>query len=142
MMQVLNALKHLHKAKIIHRDLKPDNILLRSSDVYKDEKQVVLIDFGLSTFNHSKYELYPRCGTPGFAAPEIANYVENGEDYDERIDLYSFGVTLYYIMTGRLPYPLKRRISEESREVCIDLNKSDLFSLFSHEGSVLSQLFH
>ena len=52
----------------MHRDIKPDNLMFRTKGKNLD---LVLIDFGLSSFDWVKEYLYRRCGTPGFVAPEI-----------------------------------------------------------------------
>lgn len=131
---VLKALEYLQENSIIHRDIKPDNILFRSSGMFSSENQIALADLGLATFKNVTEYLFPRCGTPGFVAPEVANYKPNEEKYDEKCDLYSLGVTLYYALTGKLPYPGKREILKENRECCIDLTKSELFRTLSTEG--------
>ena len=69
MEQLLKALSHLSKVGIMHRDIKPDNIMLKQ----KDEPDAVLTDFGLATFQNEKHYLYPKCGTPGYVAPEVIN---------------------------------------------------------------------
>lgn len=138
MKPILKTLQYLNKMKIIHRDIKPDNILFRQADIFKDENQVALADFGLSSFIDSANLLYPRCGTPGFVSPEVGNYNRSCEKYDDKCDLYSFGVTLYFILTGRLPYPGKKDLIEENKEGTIFLKKSDRFKCLTKEGYFFS----
>lgn len=102
--------------------------------MFSCENQIALADLGLATFLNVKEYLFPRCGTPGFVAPEVANYKPNEGKYDEKCDLYSVGVTLYYALTGKLPYPGKREILKENRECCIELSKSEIFRTLSAEG--------
>ena len=64
---MLQGLKALHQENIMHRDIKPENILFRGEDF-----NCVVADFGLAE-RISKSLMFPRCGTPGFIAPEIAN---------------------------------------------------------------------
>ncbi|WP_217163976.1 serine/threonine-protein kinase [Streptomyces sp. AC512_CC834] len=88
-----DALVELHRRKIVHRDVKPLNILLTG-----DGPKV--IDFGIS---HASDLTSTRLtlGTIAFAAPEQAE----GQSCTAASDIYSLGVTLYYIAAGRLPYP-------------------------------------
>lgn len=53
----------------MHRDIKPDNIMFQS----KHNTHCILADFGLATFQNEKEYLYPKCGTPGYVAPEVIN---------------------------------------------------------------------
>lgn len=97
MQNLLLALEHIHQKGVMHRDLKPENILLRSSNQIYD---LVIADFGLSTFINKKVKeiFFKRCGTPGFVAPEILNFKENGEVfYNEKCDLFSAGIIFYIL---------------------------------------------
>ncbi len=67
MKRLLSAIKHMHDRKIIHRDIKLENILLKSKD---NDYEIKLADFGLST-TLDNIELFKKCGTPGYVAPEI-----------------------------------------------------------------------
>lgn len=66
MRSILLSLDYLSGLGIIHRDLKPENIMLRDAN----SLEAVIIDFGLATFGGAD-QLFGRCGTPGFIAPEI-----------------------------------------------------------------------
>lgn len=57
----------------MHRDLKPENLLFRDKDSHKCLK---IVDFGLAAFKQDDPYIFPKCGTPGFVAPEIANLVD------------------------------------------------------------------
>ncbi len=90
------TLFYLHQANYIYFDLKPENIIvIEDSGNYRFK----LIDFGLARFQEGIDEADKR-GTPNFMAPEMISQ----EMIDHRIDLYSFGVLLYYIIYNKLPF--------------------------------------
>ncbi|MFO0607904.1 MAG: protein kinase [Polyangiales bacterium] len=101
---VLNALVVTHNAGILHRDLKPDNVFIARTD---EGPLVKVLDFGISKFvtqEMSKSALTRNgfvMGTPAYMAPEQATGDAN---LDARADLYSLGMILYEMLTGRLPY--------------------------------------
>jgi len=101
--QVLLALKWLHDEDIIYRDLKPMNVLLDKED------NVKLTDFGLSKLDfQSKPEVKQSwCGTVQYLAPEIAL----GHRYDQMVDWWSFGVVIFEMLCGRLPFDNKNKMA-------------------------------
>jgi eukaryotic-like serine/threonine-protein kinase len=94
-----DALRTAHDQSMIHRDIKPDNILVTKNGVVK------LADFGLAKAlddeEVSMTQSGTGLGTPLYMAPEQAR---NAKHVDRRSDLYALGVTLYYFVTGQLPY--------------------------------------
>ena len=95
-MQILEGLAYMHSMRIIHRDLKPENIIFKaSSDI-----DLGIVDLGFATHEEDYRKLFVRCGTPGYVAPEILN----DRDYDCKVDVYSAGIILYIILTGRIPF--------------------------------------
>lgn len=95
LMQVARGLQYLHSNKIIHRDIKPENILV------SNEKEVKIADFSLAV-RKDKEQLASRSisGSRSYIAPEMVLH----ERYDERVDIYSLGITAYELLTGRPPY--------------------------------------
>lgn len=91
---LLSALSHLHSKHIVHRDLKPENLLLKT---YDNSHDIVLADFGLAASLKEEL-LFKRCGTPGFVAPEILDFNEGMELYDEKCDVFSAGVIFYLLI--------------------------------------------
>src|SRR5688572_22563965 len=109
-LQICDAIQHAHQKGIIHRDLKPSNILVE----YRDNKAVPkVIDFGIakatSAGGLTEKTLYTEqgqlVGTPEYASPEQAE--TSGMDVDTRTDIYSLGVILYELLTGKLPFDPK-----------------------------------
>ncbi len=103
--QVLSALAEAHAASVIHRDLKPENIVIVPRR--DDPDFVKVLDFGIAKIQDPAGEDSVAltqaglvCGTPEYMSPEQAR----GEALDPRSDLYSVGVILYQLSTGRLPF--------------------------------------
>jgi serine/threonine protein kinase/TPR repeat protein len=101
--QVARALNAAQKHQLVHRDIKPSNLML----VHEDEELVVkVIDFGLAKSSRSDESTAGEAtiagfvGTPHFASPEQLDEL----DLDVRSDIYSLGVTLWYMLTGVAPF--------------------------------------
>ena len=96
MFNFLSALKYLADNKIVHRDLKPENLILESKG---DDHALKIADFGLASYlDPETGTLTLMCGSPGYVAPELLN--EKG--YDTQADVFSAGVIMYVMLTGRL----------------------------------------
>eukprot|EP00826_Nyctotherus_ovalis_P030707 TRINITY_DN2451_c0_g1_i10.p1 TRINITY_DN2451_c0_g1~~TRINITY_DN2451_c0_g1_i10.p1 ORF type:complete len:468 (-),score=156.94 TRINITY_DN2451_c0_g1_i10:465-1868(-) len=91
------ALYYLHSYGIVHRDIKLDNILMTDNS---DQSEAKLVDFGLSKMIGPKESCTEPFGTFGYAAPEVLR----GKPYDKAIDIWSLGVVLYILLTGRAPF--------------------------------------
>lgn len=98
--EVCKGLQHAHEKGVIHRDMKPGNILI------SNQGEVKLVDFGIATsLEHSEEGLTRdgmTLGTPSYIPPE---QIDNAKTVDRRADIYSLGVVLYEMLTGKTPFP-------------------------------------
>jgi len=98
--ETCKALKFAHDREVIHRDIKPANILISR------EGEVKLADFGIATSREDEESGITRdgtiLGTPAYLAPE---QIDDPRTVDRRADIYSLGVVLYEMVTGRTPFP-------------------------------------
>lgn len=96
--QLILGLEYLHKHNLCHRDIKPENILYDQK-----EGRLKIIDFGISkkTFlRGARRDMLTIIGTNFYFAPEI--YIGGG--YDEKVDIWALGVTIYKLITGYTPF--------------------------------------
>ncbi len=94
--QVLSALEHAHSKGIVHRDVKPQNIMLQADGSIK------MMDFGIARFSRAQSQTISdkAIGSVHYISPEQAK----GDHTDARTDIYSVGVMLYEMLSGKLPF--------------------------------------
>ncbi len=95
-LQVVEGMQAAHQKQIIHRDIKPENIMIGFQD------RVKILDFGIAkiTGKQSLTKIGTAVGTAAYMSPEQAS----GQQLDHRSDIWSFGVVLYEMITGRRPF--------------------------------------
>jgi serine/threonine protein kinase/tetratricopeptide (TPR) repeat protein len=158
--QVCHAIQHAHQKGIIHRDLKPSNILVMLHDGVPVPK---VIDFGIAKAtsdqrltNKTVFTAFEQfIGTPAYMSPEQAEM--SGLDIDTRSDIYSLGVLLYELLTGRTPLDanellrsgmdeMRRKIREDEPprpSTCLStLQAADLTTIAKHRQADAPKLIH
>jgi len=101
--QILHAMQHAHSKGIIHRDIKPQNVMLLP------DGNIKVMDFGIARFSDSQTHTMTdkAIGSVHYIAPEQAR----GDITDEKADIYSVGVMMYEMLTGRLPFEADNAVS-------------------------------
>ena len=107
--QILRALQHAHDRGIVHRDIKPQNIMLLKDGTVK------VMDFGIARFarNDNKTMTDKAIGSVHYISPEQAK----GANIDEKTDIYSVGVMLFEMVTGRLPFDADNPVSVALKQI-------------------------
>lgn len=95
LLQIIAGVEYIHKLGICHRDLKPENLLM------DEDKNIKIIDFGLSNTYEEGTKIKTACGSPCYAAPEMIA----GKEYEGLMaDIWSCGVILFAMVCGYLPF--------------------------------------
>jgi eukaryotic-like serine/threonine-protein kinase len=127
LIQVCRAIQHAHQKGIIHRDVKPSNVLVSLHDGVPVPK---VIDFGIAKATEGRltdrtlftpYEQF--LGTPAYMSPEQAE--RGGLDVDTRSDIYSLGVLLYELLTGKTPFDTRKLMKAGLDEVRLTLREKE-----------------
>ena len=103
--QMLRALQHAHEKGVVHRDIKPQNIML-----LRDNKTIKVADFGIASFHNkgdTKTMTDGAIGSVHYISPEQAK----GDIVDNKADIYSVGVVMYEMLTGRVPFQAENAVS-------------------------------
>ena len=101
MSQIANGVKYLQQYGIVHRDLKPDNIMITQQNNYGVIK---IMDFGLSKIVSPNEKMVDGYGTLSYVAPEVLLRTP----YNKEVDIWSMGVILFYMLSGKLPFRGKK----------------------------------
>lgn len=150
--QIAKALAHAHSKGIIHRDIKPQNVMLLKDGLIK------VADFGIAALqNDIEESSNETVGSVHYIAPEQAR----GAAADARSDVYSLGIVMYEMMTGRLPYEGKSdvevavkhmnteaippraiipEIPEELERICLKAMATDINDRYQSAGELLFDL--
>ena len=97
MSQLASGVKYLHQYGIVHRDLKPDNIMITQQNEFGVIK---IMDFGLSKIVSPNEKMVEGYGTLSYVAPEVLLRTP----YNKEVDIWSMGVILFYMLSGKLPF--------------------------------------
>ncbi len=117
LLKILDALNYAHSKGIVHRDLKPSNILLTK------EMEPKLSDFGIAAILYGDESRLTKSnevmGTIDYMSPEQKN---NAKNLDHRSDIFSFGIILYELLTGRMPQGVFKEPNEIIKSIPDSLN--------------------
>lgn len=97
--QMIGAIKYLHRRMVVHRDLKLGNIF------FDPEMNVKIGDFGLATIINQNRKRYTICGTPNYIAPEVLGGKRTGHGFE--VDVWAIGIMLYALLFGKPPFQAK-----------------------------------
>jgi len=112
---VLSALHYLHtQLSVIHRDVKPSNILLSNTG------KVKMCDFGISGYLVNSIAKTKDAGSRPYMAPERIDPTTDADHYDVSSDVWSFGISMIEVATGRFPYTNWKSVFDQLKQVVFD----------------------
>lgn len=122
----------MHELGFVHRDVKPENVLVTSDGIVK------VADFGISCRLSDKEQMARRCGSPGFAAPEVLL----GKEYGIKVDTFSCGCLLHMIISGRRPFSGQdaEAVVRKTLDSQVNFRKSVLLERLSDDCKEFMQL--
>ena len=105
--QILLAVHYIHEAGLIHRDLKMENIMVEMTSNGDGSSNIVckVTDFGFACVIEPGSNLSLTVGTPLYMAPEIVK----GQEYGQKVDIWSLGVIVYVMLTSQFPYNARKK---------------------------------
>ncbi|KAK2190843.1 hypothetical protein NP493_66g02001 [Ridgeia piscesae] len=135
MRKLVSAVHFMHNQGVIHRDLKPENLLYENES---EDADIKIVDFGFAQLKRENEGLTTPCFTLHYAAPEVLKRAANtGGAYDESCDLWSLGVILYTMLSGRVPFQSHSR--EGTAAAIMEKIKGGEFSLSGPEWASVSE---
>ncbi|XP_060577857.1 ribosomal protein S6 kinase alpha-5-like isoform X1 [Ruditapes philippinarum] len=136
MWKLVQAVDFMHSRGVVHRDLKPENLLFEDSS---EQAEVKIIDFGFARLKPGNQQLSTPCFTLPYGAPEVllqATTNRDKEGYDESCDLWSLGVILYTMLSGKVPFQVGS--SENQAKAIMHEIKMGRFNFNSSEWNDVS----
>ncbi|EGR29304.1 protein kinase domain protein [Ichthyophthirius multifiliis] len=103
-LMLLKGIAYCSQKNIMHRDIKPENLLFGQKG---NTNILKIVDFGLAAYQDEDPYIFPKCGTPGFVAPEIANLEDKTKPYSVVCDMFSIGVIFHILLTGEAVFPAR-----------------------------------
>ena len=136
MFQILSAINYCHGMKIVHRDLKPENILIVERDK-NGMPRIKIADFGTSKMFEKGAVQRKLVGSSYYIAPEVLK-----KHYDEKCDIWSCGVIMYILLSGRPPFAgdNDREIMDKVAKGRYDLETSPFDSVSSSSKDLIKKL--
>ena len=136
MLQILSAINYCHGMKIVHRDLKPENILIVERDS-SGRPRVKIADFGTSKMFEKGAVQRKLVGSSYYIAPEVLK-----KHYDEKCDIWSCGVIMYILLSGRPPFggDSDKEIMDKVAKGEYDLESSPFDTLSSSGKDLINKL--